>query len=270
MQISSNIMKKRGFTLIELLVVISIIALLIAILLPALGGARETARTIKCSSNQRQLTIAMFAYQGDSDSQFPSYFYFGGGGQPWDGSPLAGAAWANALQYMGYFNNGAELMSCPTFADGNKLDASDIAMDSLIQGHYGYNYVHIGGSLRVSGIASPAYGGNNTGSFVPAIAEVIAQPSDTYLMMDTVRDIDIPTDPRIQTGSYVVEHRKASQFHPRPRHGNGEAVLPISFADGHSSTVEVDDRALPYSYLTAYVPDGLPSTTNKNNKWDRR
>ncbi|MFA9477933.1 type II secretion system protein [Phycisphaerales bacterium AB-hyl4] len=56
---------RRGFTLIELLVVISIIALLIAILLPALAASRETARAITCGSNQRQLMLATHMYAGD-------------------------------------------------------------------------------------------------------------------------------------------------------------------------------------------------------------
>lgn len=57
---------KSGFTLIELLVVISIIALLIAILLPALGRARKAARLAMCGSNLRQLGIANTAYSVDN------------------------------------------------------------------------------------------------------------------------------------------------------------------------------------------------------------
>jgi prepilin-type N-terminal cleavage/methylation domain-containing protein/prepilin-type processing-associated H-X9-DG protein len=75
--------KTHGFTLIELLVVISIIALLISILLPALSKARTAARRSTCMSQQHQIGIGLAMYQSDNkgylvrkwyNSQYPSYY----------------------------------------------------------------------------------------------------------------------------------------------------------------------------------------------------
>jgi len=63
--------KQKGFTLIELLVVISIIALLLAILLPALGTAREQARRVACSANLKGLGFALVAYSTNNDDWLP-------------------------------------------------------------------------------------------------------------------------------------------------------------------------------------------------------
>ena len=58
---------KRGFTLVELLVTIGCVAVLMALLLPALSVAREQARSVQCLSNLRQLHLANVAYQTDAE-----------------------------------------------------------------------------------------------------------------------------------------------------------------------------------------------------------
>lgn len=63
--------QNAGFTLIELLVSISIIALLVAILLPALSSAREAARSIQCANNQRSVGQLLHVYMADYDQYLP-------------------------------------------------------------------------------------------------------------------------------------------------------------------------------------------------------
>lgn len=64
-------MKKRAFTLIELLVVISIIAILMAVMMPALGKARESAKSVLCKSNLKQVGVVLSLYAEDYNNKLP-------------------------------------------------------------------------------------------------------------------------------------------------------------------------------------------------------
>ena len=88
---------QAGFTLVELLVVIGIIAVLISILLPSLRAARRQAMTVQCSSNMRQVAMAMLMYINDNKGRFPAATFF-----PISGHYPQGWWWPNELVRQNY------------------------------------------------------------------------------------------------------------------------------------------------------------------------
>ncbi|MEX0885874.1 MAG: DUF1559 domain-containing protein [Phycisphaeraceae bacterium] len=113
-----------AFTLIELLVVISIIALLLAILLPVLGRARDAARGAICRSNLRQMTMALHMYTDDHDGlMFPWLEQEAGGRLWWPGFEPAGGPSAEGERIIDrtrgrlwpYYRHNDSIEICPAF-----------------------------------------------------------------------------------------------------------------------------------------------------------
>jgi prepilin-type N-terminal cleavage/methylation domain-containing protein/prepilin-type processing-associated H-X9-DG protein len=255
--------KARAFTLVELLVVIGIIALLIAILLPALGKARRQSNAVKCMSNLRQIGLAFQSYALEFKGYWPVAVHEKGGTRiPIDEerrwpdlvAPFVSSSqkftydnmeeirlnsviwgcpeWTKTLESSGSFADkvrvGYGMQYYPTyFVDGNLLNLAYITADNL-RGQY----------IKQTAWTHPA----ERGLIADAITHIISTPA-TFGPNSPMMPFDYGpySTGSIPTGTFYVDAKR----HLKPTASKGEAFnnpgMNMLFCDGHASPVSARD-----------------------------
>jgi prepilin-type N-terminal cleavage/methylation domain-containing protein/prepilin-type processing-associated H-X9-DG protein len=138
---------RLAFTLIELLVVIAIIAILAAMLLPALAKAKQRAKQIQCVSNQKQIALGYLLYAQDNDNWLPLAMHWYGSSTPYgtcsqwyiELSPYIAKQNVKAADIQ----SAGTVVTCPV-AQIQKVLAASGAFSSNSYGGYGQNWEYIG------------------------------------------------------------------------------------------------------------------------------
>lgn len=232
--IKKDIWNVRFFTLVELLLTISIIALLTAILLPALHKVREKARGSFCVSNLKELNTANLLYCSDYSYYMPCY-----GPEMSSPSSSVGKMWigyrsarsgteGNINLTKGFIydiSNNWKIMRCPSWQI--TIDDPERVTDGA---GYGYNVMGIGSLAYITGSAY----GDGAGMKV----EKVKQPSETVTFGDVVAPI---ASGEIKPYSFfyprytISGNRMSINSRGDNAHFRHGAVASIGWADGHVS-----------------------------------
>lgn len=257
--------QKSGFTLIELLVVIAIIAILAAMLLPALAKAKGKAQGIACMSNTKQIMLGWLLSTGDNDDQFPLKIY------------PNGADWGN-LENTNVANYFAQAAVDSRTSLGDYIKSigvykcpADMRSDPLT----GTRLFSISGSAWVSGISvtriNPSeisgriYGGSQgnptTGVGAKKTSELNKPgPANIFVVVDEHPDsIDDALFHVI--GGYSLANGKFRNI-PASYHYGGGANM--SYADGHSEIKKWKDQRTKPSITGSRQPVSSPANSPGN------
>jgi len=210
---------RHEFTLIELLVVIAIIAILAAMLLPVLSKARERSRAISCSSNMRQLGMAVMLYVDDNEQLFP-VFSLAGATQRWCGNvsfaALLGGV-ADPSNSVSWYIRWPEKVCCPG-ARGAK--------EAGIRAAYGMNFAAL---QEKAANATARYSAAQLHGTVNSCYQFIRiqQHSSKLMAVDSTSWYV-----QNQTMGNVVNQEEGRSENQKPilRHGNRANIL---WFDGH-------------------------------------
>ncbi len=183
-------MRIGGFTLIELLVVIAIIAILAAMLLPALSKAKDKAQGVACLSNTRQFGIATTIYADDCGGIFPNNFWVNGPYTNVNGMSCGGEWQHTPAILLAPYNKNPLVWVCPKKMRGLTYTTASGIFDPSITGFlsYGFNYLGVFG-----GAGNPI-----NGAVMQFKATSVKRPSDVV----TITEVNGSADPT-QTGGSV-------------------------------------------------------------------